>query len=396
MASRLRPWCQLVLVLLARGGAASPQNITIDDADDSIQYSGNWKTTCPPSLKYACPDLNKTYNKTLHWVWPPATAHSHDTITVRFTGTGVYVYNVLANSLFHGFAISEVTQANITFTIDGSLVGKYGQSEDSAGGGYLYHSPVYANASLSNAQHVLVITGHNSLVLFDYIIYTSNHGSPPALSPPPSPSSPLPLPSPTPPGLPATFTVTSSRLNTVTVMVPSSVTPILTATDTPILTATASPKQQPSRSTGAIAGGVIGTAVALLLLSVIALFVRRRLSSYRNRKRMGRLLDEDARPHTNDLDHSAFNRSQSLHPPDPALRPSPDVPRSPGHTMSSIPTSPTSYDGEPPSKMFMYDGTVARILEKADRACTEWASSTATKATPIQFGFQWKDVSDEI
>lgn len=90
---------------------------------------------------------------------------------------------------------------------------------------------------------------------------------------------------------------------------------------------------------------------------------------------------------------SMSNRSQFLRSMYPALRPSPDVPRSPGYTMSSIPTSPTSYGSEPPSRTYMGDGTVARILEKADQARAVWPSSPATKSIPIAFGFQWHDGS---
>ena len=84
---------------------------------------------------------------------------------------------------------------------------------------------------------------------------------------------------------------------------------------------------------------------------------------------------------------STSNRNQFLYPAFPALRPSPDVPRSPGYTMSSMPTSPTSYGGEPPSRTYMCDGTVAKILEKADRRM-EWPSSPATKPIPMEFSFQ--------
>ena len=44
--------------------------------------------------------------------------------------------------------------------------------------------------------------------------------------------------------------------------------------------------------------------LALLLLAMITLFVRRRFSSRWNGKRMGRLLDEDPTPYRNDLDRT--------------------------------------------------------------------------------------------
>ncbi len=96
MTSRPQSWYQLVLLLLAQVGAALIQNFTIDDADESIHYSENWRTPCPIHVKY-CPDLKKANNGTLHWAWPSATGGSPGNITIRFAGTAVYVYNVLAN-----------------------------------------------------------------------------------------------------------------------------------------------------------------------------------------------------------------------------------------------------------------------------------------------------------
>ncbi|PIL31269.1 hypothetical protein GSI_05967 [Ganoderma sinense ZZ0214-1] len=376
-------------------------NITIDDADGSIQYSGKWHTDCPSHLEAVCIDPNKVHNKTVHWNWPSDSDGSHGSITISFSGTAVYVYNVIPAA--HAL---EAAVANIAFTLDGIPVQSYEQPQGSGDPEYLYHQLVYMNDALSNGTHELVIVGGKSLVLFDYIEYTSesSDGFPPAMTPISSPtttSPPPPLAGP--PTMPTSTVMTPQHTTTLVAPpldTPDTPTPMVTdaptstatggftstAIDTTTAMATPSSKGGSNRSAGAIAGGIVGSVLALLLLGVITLFVRRRLSAHRGGKGMGRLLDEGPPPRMDIADHSMSNRGQFLRPTYPALRPSPDVPRSPGYTSSSMPTSPTSYGGEPPSRTYMNDGTVATILEKADRARTEWPSSTGTRAFPAAFG----------
>lgn len=209
MAIRLRRWRQLALVLLVRGGAASLQNVTMDDTDSTIQYSANWGIHCPlPPIH--CPDPTQINEGTLHWI--PSSAGPSN-ITIRFAGTAVYVYNVLAN-----FPI--VSKAKIAFTLDGTLVRPYEQP-DISGSSYLYNQLVYENASLPNGAHELVITPDKSLVMFDYVTYTSSDNAS-SRAAPPSPSSTPPAP-PNSPGLSTILTVTTSLPYTYTVTTMSSV-----------------------------------------------------------------------------------------------------------------------------------------------------------------------------
>lgn len=212
MASRLGSWYQLILVFLAQGAAASlSHNVTIDDTDPSVHYSKNWNTGCPQSVM--CADLSKAYNGTLHWALPSLVGS--DTITIQFFGTAVYVYNILTNFPSH-----------IAFTLDGSPVAPYYKSgKGKVISKYFYRQLVYANDSLSNEGHVLVIGGEG-LIIFDYVKLTSSNGPPPTLPPstspplPPQPPSaqPMSLSSPTSQELSTTLTVTTttSRLYTLT------------------------------------------------------------------------------------------------------------------------------------------------------------------------------------
>ena len=68
------------------------------------------------------------------------------------------------------------TGTNITFALDGSLVGHY-QHIPSNTTLFDYNIPVYTNGTLGNGEHQLVIQAAGpmqspSLILFDYVVYT--------------------------------------------------------------------------------------------------------------------------------------------------------------------------------------------------------------------------------
>ncbi|KIM72093.1 hypothetical protein PILCRDRAFT_829994 [Piloderma croceum F 1598] len=80
----------------------------------------------------------------------------------------VYAYCILDNN------VSYTTFTNLTFSIDGSLVGSFSHTPDGSGT-FLYNQTVYANDSVPNGDHTFIIhspRGMNaSLVLFDYVEY---------------------------------------------------------------------------------------------------------------------------------------------------------------------------------------------------------------------------------
>lgn len=83
---------------------------------------------------------------------------------MRFNGTAIYVYNALANTV-----ASTDTATNITFTLDD--VDHHYTHKPTNGTAFDYKIPVYTKENLANMEHVLVIQA-NSLILFDYAVYT--------------------------------------------------------------------------------------------------------------------------------------------------------------------------------------------------------------------------------
>ncbi|KAI0706284.1 hypothetical protein C8T65DRAFT_231894 [Cerioporus squamosus] len=174
----------LTTVLAASSASALSVNRTIDDeTGDSVTgvvptYSppAGWKqgSTCDGCFIQLDPD------HVFGGTWHDATHSPSDTepllITAHFTGTAVYVYNVLANTVPY-----TTTYTNLIFSLDGEQVGSYVHvpSSDTA---FEYDVPVYTNGNLANKQHTLVIeaTGdaNSSLVLFDYIVYTFTEEDP--------------------------------------------------------------------------------------------------------------------------------------------------------------------------------------------------------------------------
>ena len=122
-------------------------------------------------------DINRTFNGT----WHDATYKSRRdpasssglVIAFNFTGTAVYVYNLVANRVL---IPGTTTFTNLTFHIDGEHVGQFVHVPDETTD-VLYRVPVYSNASLVYKTHSMEIRagGTNpSLVLFDYAEYTTD------------------------------------------------------------------------------------------------------------------------------------------------------------------------------------------------------------------------------
>ncbi|KAI0640173.1 hypothetical protein C8Q77DRAFT_1024669, partial [Trametes polyzona] len=90
-------------------------------------------------------------------------------MTASFTGQAVYVFNMVANNV----SIAPTTAANLSFTLDGELVGHYTHQPDLSGPTLLYQVPVYVNTNLPHGEHTLVMSAAGrSNIIFDYIVYT--------------------------------------------------------------------------------------------------------------------------------------------------------------------------------------------------------------------------------
>ena len=181
------PYLLAFTILVTTNAAAGlTMNRTIDDQlGDAVtglkpQYSGEWQQgqSCNSCLIHL--DPSHTHNGTWHdATYTPGS--TPPTITMHFSGTAVYVYNVLVNQ-----GTPDVqTSTNITFELDGNLAGGFAY-EPTSSTEFDYNHLVFAKNSLENTNHVLVIQpaeNQTSLILFDYAMYTFTDDPPKTIPP---------------------------------------------------------------------------------------------------------------------------------------------------------------------------------------------------------------------
>ncbi|PIL31266.1 hypothetical protein GSI_05964 [Ganoderma sinense ZZ0214-1] len=245
----LSPSLVLCLFLPIVPVSATLLNITVDDTDGDA--SGGSTLSFSPHAMWSegqdCPGCNVHSGNTSGTVdvsqvfdgtWHDSTYHPGDldhTVSVSFTGTAVYVYNIIANQIPY-----TTTLTNLTFWINSDLVGSYVHIPENTTA-LEYNVLVYSNTSLPNGQHFFTMSagGPNaSLILFDRLVYTQD----------------------------STNSLASG--SSVSISFPSSTS----------LLATSAPVSASSKSTppiGAIVGGVVGGVVGLAILGLVAFLVFR-------------------------------------------------------------------------------------------------------------------------
>ncbi|KAH9914659.1 uncharacterized protein BXZ73DRAFT_81626 [Epithele typhae] len=244
-----------LLLWVAAAATSNPSNRTIDDqkGDDVLGTvpvyapSSAWKqgATCD-----GCYPLNTANVR--NGTWHEATYTPDDTqeltITVTFTGTAVYVYNVLTDAVQNKTPMF----TRLTFTLDGTEIGDYthGPTTDTD---FEYNALTFSSTGFVNEPHTFVISSGNeaaSVILFDYIVYTAEENTLPDA------------------------TTTSSRTSTSnpTTSTTNSVSSPSSSQSPPSSTAPASS----SLNTAAIGGGVAGGVVAILAAAALLFFLCRR------------------------------------------------------------------------------------------------------------------------
>ncbi|KAJ3557687.1 hypothetical protein NM688_g1338 [Phlebia brevispora] len=159
-------------------------NVTVDDSfpdpftGETLAYSPSthWcnQTSCAGS--HSKPNSAQAYNHTWHGAMYHPTSASEDeiqTASFQFNGSAIYAFGILS--------LSSNKPADLTFYIDNHLAGSF-EFFPPGNNGYNYSVLLYANSSIPQGTHTFTVQnghsgGNTSLVLLDYLVYTSDDGT---------------------------------------------------------------------------------------------------------------------------------------------------------------------------------------------------------------------------
>jgi len=209
---------QVCFLLFASFALAALQNVTVDDSVSTgavvpqyLPYASIWNQGNNCSICLVKPDPSLAYNGTWHDATYSSSNGYTQTVEFSFTGSALYIFFIIANSVPNATTLTDVD-----FVLDQEIVGTYTHNP-STSTDYQYNVPVYTNDSLAFAEHNMIIqpvtdAGGNVLILFDYLIYTTNTSSSSASAIPTSSLSPTSASSPS--QAPSGTQGTSSQNNT--------------------------------------------------------------------------------------------------------------------------------------------------------------------------------------
>lgn len=221
--------------------------------DDSYWHQGSTCSAC-----HITPFIDKTQSFDGTWHDGTYSPGGPDlTISFSFTGTAVYVFNIIPNTL--NFTD---TLADVTFTVDGAHGDEYVHTPDSTST-FLYRQLVYKSTGLANQEHSVIMSStgtKSSLILFDYVVYTAEQS------------------------------ITSSGMST-------------SSTSSASSSATSTPSSSHSTPVAAIAGGVVGGIAFLAILAVVGFIFRRRRNPKQSRPTSAHL---ETKPFVEDSDMAAY------------------------------------------------------------------------------------------
>ncbi|KAI5117138.1 hypothetical protein M0805_008257 [Coniferiporia weirii] len=165
-------------VLISRGVVV---NVTVDDqfGDERTNAlpqftSSGWSqgSTCTGCA--VKPNVSQAYLGTWHDATLDAGEAGERTFSVGFTGMAVYAFFIVPDTIPNpGITIL----ANMSITLDGEFVGNFVRSPTNQTD-FLYNFTGYVNESLADAAHQISFSANaqvsSSLILFDYLVYTTN------------------------------------------------------------------------------------------------------------------------------------------------------------------------------------------------------------------------------
>ncbi|KAF8552919.1 hypothetical protein OG21DRAFT_1498083 [Imleria badia] len=172
---------------------ATLHNVTVDDAiltgDVVPQYlpsASLWDQGSNCSTYLVQPDPSQAYNGTWHYAtFQPRTKVSQ-TIEFTFRGSALYIFFILANTVPQAETLTDMI-----FYLDEIAVGTFVHAPSSSTD-YQYNVPVYVNESLVSGEHTMMIEPVNSgnpvLMLFDYLVYTTDADNATTTNSAPTPS----------------------------------------------------------------------------------------------------------------------------------------------------------------------------------------------------------------
>ena len=204
MGSMLLTWLSMVVFTNAILAIARLVNTTVDDHDPSIQYApveNHWLSLDQDCSTCAtAPDPSQVYNRTWHdatYNFSNPLQSAPQSLVFRFNGwflSSVYVLRLLTSDrqgsaiYAYGVLSSRADQStHLLFYLDNEPAGNFtytGPDTDPSGVSYTYDALFYSNTSLRLGEHAFELQngegdgGATSLILFDYLIYTSYVTSP--------------------------------------------------------------------------------------------------------------------------------------------------------------------------------------------------------------------------
>ncbi|KAI0346981.1 hypothetical protein BDW22DRAFT_1425072 [Trametopsis cervina] len=224
-------------------------------------HQGNGCTVCTAQADPS-QALDGTWHDTTHF---PDRETVPVTLSFQFTGTAVYLFNILEGGL--------LTDVNIT--IDGQFATRFTNTPDLPDSEFVYNVPVFSVDTLPFGEHTVEMSAFGpdqALVLFDYAIYTTTEAvSPPPPPPPSSPSttssqqgvqSTSPSSSFAPSSSLSSLPLSSSPLSPLTLSSPSLLSLSSPASTASSLSPSATPSGTPPSSVGNVAAPTSGSSTA--------------------------------------------------------------------------------------------------------------------------------------
>lgn len=176
---------RLIYILLLMSAAIHGRlvNVTIDDQSPSLFYSNLWKNgdSCTDCL--AAPISSQT----MYGTWHDST-YDADTktspypmhnVSISFNGSVIYVICIVPKT-----PGSVIGSSDMSFYIDGDLVGNFVNDPSPGERGFVYNYTVYSNTSIPPGQHRFTLQNgrvggaSSTITLLDAIVYSYDDGQP--------------------------------------------------------------------------------------------------------------------------------------------------------------------------------------------------------------------------